>query len=71
LYKAFKKRSQILNNKIWSTLDISLRLNDIAVLFQIFLNRMVILVYKKTDKNSFAIECTLETKISVILEQLI
>jgi len=32
---------------------------------------MVLIVYKKTDKNTFAIECSPETKASTILTTLI
>lgn len=32
---------------------------------------MVVIVYKKTEKNSFTIECQLETKVSALLSYLI
>ena len=32
---------------------------------------MVVVVYKKTDKNAFAVECTLHTKVVAILAELV
>lgn len=38
-----------------------------------YLNRfkMVVVVYKKSEKNAFSVECTVDTKVSVLLTQLI
>jgi hypothetical protein len=32
---------------------------------------MVIVVYKKSEKNAFAVECSLETRVESLLAQLI
>ena len=32
---------------------------------------MVVVVYKKSEKNAFAVECLLDTKVGTLLAQLI
>lgn len=32
---------------------------------------MVVVVYKKSEKNAFSVECTVDTKVSVLLTQFV
>ncbi len=32
---------------------------------------MVVVIYKKSEKNAFSVECSVDTKVNVLLAQLI